>query len=74
MAAKNNNKKLSREQLERALAELDPEDRQRVLAMAARAEEDLKDRFTKTKITFGRLSALELIAKVGMFYINKNIY
>lgn len=73
MSKKNSNKKMSRQQLNNALAALDEEDRERVLGMAKKMEDDIRS-FTRGKIMFGRMSSLELIAKMGIFYIDKNIY
>lgn len=65
--------KLTRRRLDNALAALDPEDRQRILRMAAKIEEKIKED-SMGKVMFGRLSALELIAIAGIFCIKNDIY
>jgi len=67
-----NCEKLNRQDLDNALAALDDEDRQRIKTMAARLEERIKQK-SYNHIGFGELSGLELIARVGIFYIRRNI-
>lgn len=67
-----NKASLTKADLDRALKALEPEDRIRIKKMAAAVEEKMRDRGEETgfRVMFGPLSALELIARVGIF-INK---
>jgi hypothetical protein len=62
--------KLTKDDLEAALAKLDEEDRERIARMAANLQEDIR-KMSRGKILFGPMSALELIARVGVFHKKK---
>ena len=63
---------LTKRKLDNALRALDPEDRRRIKAMAENAELRMRAKGEETgfHVMFGPLSAMELIARVGIF-INK---
>ena len=60
---------LTKGDIKKALQELEPEDRIRVEGMVVKAVEQMAE----SKVMFGKLSALELIAKVGIFLVKNNI-
>lgn len=61
--------KLTKGDIKKALHQLEPEDRIRIESMVAKAVEQMAD----SKVMFGELSALELIARVGIFLAKNNI-
>ncbi len=58
--------KMEKEDLVNALDSLDEEDRDQILTMAQKLDLELKAR-RRCKVMFGRWSALELLAKLGIF-------
>lgn len=66
------NGKLTKQDLEAALRALEPGDRHEIQRMAQKLDGKMKVRGYKRgqKVMFGKLSALELLAKVGIFINN----
>lgn len=64
--------KLDKEDLVNALDSLDEEDRDQILTMAQKLDQELKLR-RRCKVMFGRWSALELLAKLGIFMNKKAV-
>jgi hypothetical protein len=71
MAKMVDNRKLTRGDLDRALRALDEQDRIRIEGMVDKAVEQMQDQ--PNKVMFGKLSALELIARVGIYLAKNNI-
>lgn len=63
--------KLTKDDLTKALDAIDQEDQERILDMAAMAVARVRER--PARVMFGHWSALELIAKVGIYLNRKNI-
>ena len=64
--------KMEKEDLVNALDSLDEEDRDKILTMAQKLDQKLKAR-RRRKVMFGRWSALELLAKLGIFMNKKAV-
>ena len=64
--------KMEKEDIVNALDSLDEEDRDQILTMAQKLDAGMKSRGPH-KIMFGRWSALELLAKLGIFMNKKAV-
>ena len=67
--------KLTNADLERALRALEPDDRLRIKKMMIKAENRIREKgeVTGFNVMFGPLSSMELIAKVGLYFIKKGV-
>ncbi len=61
--------KLTKGDFKKALQELEPEDRIRIERMVAKAVGEMAG----NQVMFGKLSALELIARLGIYFSKNNI-
>ena len=66
---------LTKADLKRALRALEPDDRLRIKKMMIKAENMIREKGGETgfNVMFGPLSSMELIAKVGVYFIKKGV-